>query len=81
MQQMESMRTNSLRVSTVMQQETLQAEICRSNVVALAREPLLMRVALLEPCGTQAAPLRGRSILQMVRRTTSALREMRILGR
>lgn len=70
-----------IEATKIMQQETLQAEICRSNVVALAREPLLMRVALLEPCGTQAAPLRERSILQMVRRTTSALREMRILGR
>lgn len=43
--------------------------------------PLLMRVVLLAPCGTQAEPLQERSILQMAQRTMSGLREMRILSR
>ena len=55
--------------------------ICRLNAAVLALAPLLMRVVLLTLCGTQAVPLRERSILRMAQRTTSALREMRILDR
>ena len=77
----ESTRTHLLRISTAIRQVTLQAGICRLNAAVLALAPLLMRVVLLALCGTQAVPLRERSILQMAQRTTSALREMRILDR